>query len=254
MARSDARRQATGGLRLAIAALLALVAFRADASEFFGPSEGLQLWPELNVIVSAGDAFRIIGRVEPSFIPSQDAATGGVSLYGDWLVAPFMPALLTPDVAKRRRLDVRLGLSWYPTRAAGDASGSKLLQLELEATTRTNVPGGILVTLRYRVEARWQLEEPTSFTWRLRLRPQLEREFILSREAGTSLTPFANVEFIWSTSRDKWDQFRMQAGLQLGTNWFGKGQVIEVNGSIITYLQPARSHSPAVGLVFYQYF
>ena len=254
MARLDARGRTRSGPRLAIAALAALVALRADASEFFGPSEGLQLWPEVDVIVNAGDAFRIIGRVEPSFIPSQHNANAGFSLYGDWLVAPFMPTLVSPDLARRRRLDVRLGLSWYPTRAAGDIGESNLLQIELEATARTNVLGDVLVTLRYRMEARWQLEEPTGFTWRLRLRPQLEREFILSQEARTSLTPFANVEFIWSTSRDKWDQFRMQAGLQLGANWFAKGQVIEANASIITYLQPARSHSPAVGLVWYQYF
>ncbi|MGA8891609.1 MAG: hypothetical protein WB493_08580 [Anaeromyxobacteraceae bacterium] len=90
--------------------------------------------------------------------------------------------------------------------------------------------------------------------WRLRLRPQLEREFTLSAEAGTSLTPFVNAEFIWTTSQDMWSQFRMQAGLQFGAHWFGRGQVIELNGSVITYLQPARSHSPIVGLVWYQYF
>jgi hypothetical protein len=243
-----------GALRLATAVVAILLAFRADGSDFFGPSEGLQLWPELDVIVNAGDAFRIIGRVEPTWIPSQDNANAGFSLFGDWLVAPFMPTLTTPDLAKRRRLDVRLGLSWYPTYAAGNVGWSNLLQIELEATARTTVPGNILFTLRYRMEARWQLDEPTSFTWRLRVRPQLEREFVLSREASTSLTPFANVEFIWSTSRDMWDQFRMQAGLQLGANWFGKGQVIEANGSVITYLQPARSHAPALGLVWYQYF
>lgn len=244
----------TGALRLATAVLTALLAIRADGSDFFGPSEGLQLWPELDVIVNAGNAFRIIGKANPTFIPSQHNANAGLSLYGNWLVAPFMPALVTPDIAKRRRFDVRLGLSWYPTYAPGSVGESNLLQLEVETTARTNVPGDVLLTLRYRVEARWQLDEPASFVWRLRLRPQLEREFIVSWTTGTALTPFANAEFIWSTSRNMWDQFRMQAGLQLGVHWFGQGQVIELNGSIVTYLQPARSYSPAVGLVWYLYF
>lgn len=77
---------------------------------------------------------------------------------------------------------------------------------------------------------------------------------MLSAEARTSLTPFLNAEFIWTTSQDMWSQFRMQVGLQLGAHWFGRGQVIELNGSIFTYLQPTRSHSPVVGLVWYQYF
>jgi hypothetical protein len=51
-----------------------------------------------------------------------------------------------------------------------------------------------------------------------------------------------------------WSQFRVQAGLQLAVDWFGKGQVIELNGSVITYLQPSRSYSPVIGVVCYQYF
>jgi hypothetical protein len=51
-----------------------------------------------------------------------------------------------------------------------------------------------------------------------------------------------------------WAQFRMQAGLQLAVHWFGAGQVIELNGSVVTYLQPSRSYSPVIGAVWYQYF
>jgi hypothetical protein len=170
------------------------------------------------------------------------------------MVAPFMETTITPDIAKRRRLDVRLGGSWYPTTRPGTAVWSNVLQAEGEATVRESIPWQILATLRGRAEARWQLDEPTSFVWRLRARLQLEREFDFSDRNQTSLTPFANAEVVWSTSQDMWTQFRMQAGLQLGVQWFGKGQVIEVNGSMITYLQPARSYSPVVGVVWYQYF
>ena len=241
------------GLVLAIALPL-LSGERAAASEFFGPSQGLQLQPELDVIHGLGDAFRLVGKVEPTWTPSASNDVMGFSLYADWLVAPFLGPIITPDHAKRHRLDVRAGISWYPTVSAGSVAWSDLLRLQAEATTRTTTPGGILATLRGRVEAQWELDEPTGFTWRLRVRPQLEREFELSREGGTSLTPFANVEFIWTTSRDMWAQFRMQAGLQLSVDWFGKGQVIELNGSVFTYLQPSRSYSPVIGAVWYQYF
>jgi hypothetical protein len=252
------RRISTSSLAIvplvAAAAIAWVAGARSEASEFFGPSRGLQLQPEIEVVQGLGEAFRVVAKVEPTFIPSESNSVMGVSLYGDWLVAPFVSAVVSPDLTKRRRLDVRVGLSWYPTTQPGTAGWSDLLQLEAEASARTNVPGRILVAWRNRAEARWQLDQPTSFAWRLRTRLQLEREFDLSRDATVALTPFANAELIWSTSQDMWSQFRIQAGLQLGVDWFGKGQVIEVNGSVITYLQPSRSHSPAVGVVWYQYF
>ena len=234
--------------------LLRLAGSRADASDFFGPPQGLQLQPELDVIQGFGDSFRVIGKLEPTFVPSDSNWVMGISLYGAWMVAPFMETTITPDLAKRRRLEIRLGGSWYPTTVSGTAGWSDLLQLEGEATVRESIPWQILATLRGRAEARWQLDEPTSFVWRLRARLQLEREFDFSDRNQTSLTPFVNAEVVWTTSQDMWAQFRMQAGPQLGVQWFGKGQVIEVNGSVVTYLQPARSYSPVIGVVWYQYF
>lgn len=247
------RRPSSHPLPLLLAALVSAAPGRASAGDFFGPSDGLQLWPELDVIHGFADSFRITGKLEPVYTPSAGNRVMGLSLYGGWMVAPFTDVLLSPDLAKRRRLDVRVGVSWFPTTAAGDAGWSNQLRLEAEATMRTNVPGAILATLRGRVEAQWELDAPTSFEWRFRLRPQLEREFVLSRQAGSSLTPYANVELIWTTAQDMWTQFRIQAGLQLGVQWFWKGQVIELNGQVITYLQPSRSHAPILGLVWYQY-
>lgn len=243
-----------------VAALLAALAValpagaRADGATFFGPSQGLQVQPELDLYHHVGDAFRLLLKIDPTFVPSQSYAEMGAGVYAAWLVAPFAGPLLSPDIAKRRRLDVRVGGSWYPTTSPGTSGWSDVLGIEGEATVRESLPGEILATLRARVEARWQLDLPTSFVWRLRLRPQLEREFSLSHEAGTSLTPFLNAEFIWTTAQDMWSQFRLQAGLQLGVNWFGKGQVIELNASVVTNLQPGRSYSPVVGAVWYQYF
>jgi hypothetical protein len=249
------RRSLSAGPLALVASALALVPFAGtEASDFFGTSAGLQLQPEIDAIYNAGSSFRIVGKVEPTFTPSAANDVLGFSLYGDWLVAPFTEVMVSPDLAKRRRLDTRVGISWYPTVVAGEAGWTDVLRLEAEATVRTGIPGGILATYRTRVEAQWQLDASSSFTWRFRLRPQLEREFVLSPEAGTSLTPFANVEFIWTTAQDMWAQFRMQVGLQLGVHWFGKGQVIELNGQSVTYLQPERSTSPVIGLVWYQYF
>jgi hypothetical protein len=227
---------------------------RADPSQFFGPSQGLQIQPEIDVVQGIGTSFRLILKVEPTFIPVQSYAEVGGSIYGAWLVAPLTEVLISPDHAKRRRLDVRVGAGWYPTVQAGTAAWSNVLLVEGEATVRTMVPGSILVTSRNRVEARWQFADPSSFIWRLRARLQAEREFDLSGQAIASLTPFGNAEFMWTTAQDMWAQFRVQVGLQLGVNWFGAGQVFELNATLITYLQPSRSYAPVLGLVWYQYF
>jgi hypothetical protein len=246
------------GARTAVARLVAAVALafssgRALPSDFFGPSQGLQIQPELDVFQEFSRDFRLILKVLPTFIPSQSYSEMGAGLYAAWFVAPMLTGTITPDLTRRRRLDVRLGLEWYPSLEAGTAGASNILQAEAEVTPRLVItPGRLLFTCRNRVEARWQLEAPTSFAWRVRFRPQLEREFGVSDTV--SLTPFANAEVIWSTSRDMWDQFRMQVGLQLGAYWFGKGQVIEVSASVFTYLQPSRSYAPVVGAVWYQFF
>jgi hypothetical protein len=251
--RVPGRARPCAGLALALlAGLLAPGTARADA--FFGPSRGLELQPEVDVIGHLGEGFRLIGKLEPTWIPSTGYGELGFSLYADWLVAPITGSLLSPDLAKRRRLDARAGISWYPAVAAGTESWSDVLQLEGEATMRTNFPGDVLGTLRGRAEARWQLDLPTTFYWRFRVRPQLEREFALSEDQRIFLTPYVNCEFMWTTQQDMWAQFRMQVGLQLGLDWFGRGQVIELNGQVITYLQPSRSHAPTIGLIWYQYF
>jgi hypothetical protein len=248
------RRWLAAVMPIAVAAMAVPSGASADVSDFFGPSQGLQLQPELDVIQGFGNSFRVIAKLEPTIVPLQSYGEMGVSLYGAWLIAPITEPLVSPDIAKRKRLDVRLGAGWYPTLDPGTQGWSSLLMAEGEATMRTLIPGAVLATSRNRVEARWQLDEPTSFTWRLRTRLQLEREFDLSDRSKTSLTPFGNVEFIWSTAQDMWSQFRIQVGLQLGVDWFGVGQVIEVNSTLITYLQPSRSYAPVIGLVWYQYF
>ena len=226
----------------------------ASASDFFGPSQGLQLQPELDVIRHLADAFRVTLKVEPTWIPSEHYGEMGFSVYGDWLMAPFFDAVLSPDLTKRRRLDVRVGASWYPAVSAGTSGWSNVLRLEAEATARTMILGRILATLRNRVEAQWQLDEPTSFVWRLRARPQLEWEFALSSRP----VPRSRPSRTWSSSGRPPGTCGPSSACRRGSswesNWFAKGQVIEVNASVFTNLQPSRSYSPVVGAVWYQCF
>jgi hypothetical protein len=236
-----------------VAAALALGAGRAAASDFFGPMQGAQLAPELDLFASTGEHSRFIAKLMPTITPSTGNWQAGYGVYGNWFVAPMVSDTITPDLLTRRRLDVRLGVEWYPTREIGSSEDSDFLLVEGEGTPRLILPLHVLGSVRSRVEARWQLAAPTSFAWRLRVRPQLEREFSLPWKRLSAVTPFANAEFIWSTKRDMWDQFRIQAGLDFAAYWFGKGQVLEVNFITYTNLQPSRSTTPALGVVWMQY-
>jgi len=77
----------------------------------------------------------------------------------------------------------------------------------------------------------------------------------LVRYIEESVRPFNFEECLDEYLEPNWDVWdRPLRELERGVYWFGAGQVIEVNGSVFTYLQPSRSHSSVLGVVFYQYF
>ncbi len=253
---------------LAAAALLAAPGV-GRGSDFFGTAQPLQLQPEVDLFQHFGGSFRLIVQVPATFIPESGGYTDvSVFAYGSVVVAPIFAELvrwaseplpsparqiLHPDIAKNRKLELRAGGGYTATTAPGTLGWTRTLYATVEGTGRALLPGEILATLRNRFDGRWALDDGTRFSYRLRFRPQLEREFALSREARTALTPYVNAELIWSSTDDMWSQFRPQVGLQLTVHWFGRGQVLEANAAAFTNLQPARSTSPVIGFVFSQY-
>lgn len=250
--------------RLAATALLAALIGPTlpRASEFFGPAEALQIQPELDTYLQLGDSFRLLLQVPGTLIPEAGYSDAGVFAYASWFLAPIVAnfiggsviGVVNPDVAKTRILEFRLGAGYAGTTAPGTVGWSRTTFGIVDATQRVLAPGAVLVAWRNRYEGRWALDGAAQFSFRLRSRLQLERDIVLSREAGTLLTPYANIEFIWSSTNDMWNQFRALAGLQLTVHWFGRGQVFEVNGGAFVYLQPQRSYSPVIAIVYSQYF
>jgi len=145
---------------LLVVAILSIPCTDATASDFFGPSNGLQIQPELDVFERLNDDFRLIQRLLPTFIPSQAYSEMGLGVYIGWFVAPVTTHTISPDLTHRRRLDVRLGVEWYPSLEEGTALASNILLVVLEGTPRLVAPSEILFTVRNRVEARWQLASP----------------------------------------------------------------------------------------------
>jgi hypothetical protein len=241
-------------IRLVAAALL-LASHGGEASAqdtgFFGPDQGFEIQPEVDVYYHVSEDARLLFEVQGTSIPTQGNGSIAVGAYGDWMLAPFFRNLVSPDQALTRALNLRLGVRYLDTLDSGATGSSQRLAIQLDVTPRYFLPWSILLSNRNRFQAQWQLGEAESFSFRYRGRLQVQREFDV---AHVGLTPFVNLEWIWQAPPAMWVQFRMQAGLQTSVHWLGRGQTFEVNYSTVTYLQPARSWRPVLGVIWYQYF
>jgi hypothetical protein len=224
---------------------------RAQGTSFFGPNDGFEIQPEVDVYWHVAEDARLLLEAQGTSIPSQDYGSVAVGVYGDWMLAPFFRDLVSPDQALTRALNLRLGVRYVGTLDPGTIGSSQRLAIQLDVTPRYFLPWSILLSNRNRLQVQWQLGETDSFNFRYRGRLQVQREFDVD-QAG--LTPFMNVEWVWQAPPAMWLQFRMQAGLQTSVHWFGRGQTFEVNYSTVTYLQPGRSWRPVLGIIWYQYF
>jgi hypothetical protein len=222
----------------------------AQEASFFGPNQGFEIQPEIDVYYRITDGARLLLQVQDPSIPSTGSNSIAVGGFADVFVAPLVRSLLSPDEALTHALGLRLGLVYTSNLAPGPVGSAQTLGIQFQATPRYFLPWSVLVSNRNRILTRWALGSG-SFLFRYRGRLQVEREF----HAGeVGLTPFVNVEFLWQSPPAMWSQFRMQAGLQASVHWFGRGQTLEVNYSTFTYLQPSRSWRPVLGIIWYQYF
>jgi hypothetical protein len=222
----------------------------AQEASFFGPNQGFEIQPEVDVYYRVSDNARLLLQLQDTAVPSTGSNSTFVGGFADGYVAPLVRKVLNPDEALVHALALRLGLVYTNTLAPGAAGSTQTLGIQFQATPRYFLPWSILLSNRNRILTRWTLGGG-SFLFRYRGRLQVEREFPVG-EVG--LNPFVNAELFWQSPPSMWSQFRMQAGLQASVHWFGRGQTLEVNYSTITYLQPSRSWRPVLGIILYLYF
>ena len=216
------------------------------------PTGSTSYQPEIDAYFRLADGLRLQAQVQPYLVPAQQVSQTllrPLRVAGTW--PTFLRDLLSPDEAKNHAVDVRLGVIYNATLDAGTGSPGNLWTVQVEITPRYNLPGEIQASLRNRVSFSWAVDGASGFTFRYRGRFQLEREFDV---ATVPVTPFVNVELFWQQPPAMWTQFRIQGGVQVGFEWFARGQAVELNWSAITDLQPSRSWAPQVGLVLSSYF
>ena len=236
-------------------ATAAVVLFAAEArgqgTGYFGPEQPLQIRPEVDAYYHLGEDFRLLGQLQTNFIPVDSNSSATFGAFADWMIAAVFRPLLSPDLAKSRALNLRFGVQYATTINPGSLKSSQSVVLQEDVTPRYFLPWSILISSRNRFQESWSLSNAGSFTFRYLGRIQFEREFNVGEK---SLTPFVNAQLSWSSPPAMWTQFKMEVGLQYGPHWFGRGQILEINFSVITKLQPSHSWSPALGLIWYMYF
>jgi hypothetical protein len=233
-----------------LAMLLALEA-RGQTTGYFGPAQPVQIQPEVDVYYHVNSDFRLLAQVQSTFIPDDSYSGLRVGAFADWMIANVFRPMLSPDLAKTRALNLRIGLQYSTTLEPGTLKSSQTIILQEDITPRYFLPWGILIASRNRFQEQWSLGASGTFSFRYLGRLQFEREFNIGR---IPLTPFVNVQLSWTSPPAMWTQFRMEGGLQCGFDWFGRGQIIEANFSVVTKLQPSHSWTPVVGVIWYIYF
>jgi len=234
-----------------LAGLTAPASGKAQDSGFFGPAQGLEIQPEVDVFYHVADGVRLLLQVQDSAIPREGNNTLAVGGFADWFVAPVLRELVSPDKSLTHALNLRLGVRYKATLDPGTVGTAQSVAIRFEATPRIFLPWSLLLSSRNRLQVNWNLGGSDSATYIYRGRVQAQREFDLG---GVGLTPYVNVELVWQSPPAMWTQFRMEAGLQTSVHWFGRGQTFEVNYSTVTTLQPGRTWRPVLGIIWYQYF
>ena len=148
-----------------------------------------QVWPEISVFTRLNDRMRFY-FLATTVKESRESTEGEFGPNVDFYLRPFRErkrlAGFRLDESKNRFLLLRVGYRYLDSFSA-DPNEHRVV---LEATPRYPLKGGVLVSNRGRVDARFIDGE---YSWRFRSRLSVEKEF--------SIGPMTVHLLVWSTSK-----------------------------------------------------
>jgi Protein of unknown function (DUF2490) len=163
-----------------------------------------QVWPEISVFTKLNDRMRFY--VLATTVKESQAFTEGE--FGpnlDFYLRPFRErkrlAGFRLDESKNRFLLLRVGYRYLDS-FSGDPYEHRIV---LEATARYPLTGGVLVSNRGRVDARFIDRE---YSWRFRSRLSVEKEFSIG---PIRMNPYVRAELFYDSRFDAWSR----------TEWIG---------------------------------
>jgi len=184
--------------RIVLAALIVV------SSEISAHAQSTQVWPEMGVFTRLNDRMRfyfLATRVKES----HDFTEGEFGPNFDFYLRPFRDrkrfAGFRLDESKNRFLLVRVGYRYLDS-FSDDPDEHRVV---LEGTARYPLTGGVLISNRGRVDARFIDGE---YSWRFRSRLSVEKEFSLG---PVRMNPYARGEVFYDSRFDAWTR----------TEWIG---------------------------------
>jgi hypothetical protein len=144
---------------MAVAILVLAAAGGASAQDtgFFGPANGIEIQPEIDLFYHVAPGVRLLLQVQDTAIPSKSNNVLEVGGFVDWFVSPFLRELISPDKALTHALTLRLGVRYKGTLDPGTVGPAESVAVRFEVTPRYFLPWSILLSARNRLQVDWNL-------------------------------------------------------------------------------------------------
>ena len=167
-------------------------------------AQTIQVWPEISVFTRLNDRMRFY-FLATTVKESQESTEGEFGPNFDFYLRPFRErkrlAGFYLDESKNRFLLIWVGYRYLDS-FSGDPDEHRVV---LEATPRYPLQGGVLVSNRGRVDARFIDGE---YSWRFRSRLSVEKEFSIG---PVRMSPYVRGELFYDSRFDAWGR----------TEWIG---------------------------------
>ena len=181
-----------------------LAALMVVSSMISAHAQTTQVWPEISAFTRLNDRMRFY-FLATTVKESQESTDGEFGPNFDFYLRPFRErkrlAGFRLDESKNRFLLLRVGYR-YLNSFSGDPDEHRVV---FEATARYPLMGGVLVSNRGRIDARFIDGE---YSWRFRSRLSVEKEFAIG---PVRMNPYARGEVFYDSRFDAWSR----------TEWIG---------------------------------
>ncbi len=170
-----------------------------------------EVWPEISLFTRLNDRMRFY-FLATTVKESRESTAGEFGPNFDFYLRPFKErkrlAGFRLDESKNRFLLVRIGYRYLDS-FSGDPDEHRVV---LEATPRYPLKGGVLVSNRGRIDARFIDGE---YSWRFRSRLSLEKEFSIG---PIKMNPYLRGEVFYDSRFDTWSRTEWVGGTAFPLN------------------------------------
>jgi hypothetical protein len=224
---------------------IVLAALIAASSGIAAHAQTTQVWPELSVFTRLNDRMRFY-FLATTVKESKESTEGEFGPNFDFYHRPFRDrkhfAGFRLDESKNRFLLLRVGYRYLES-FSGDPDEHRVV---LEATARYPLTGGVLVSNRGRVDARFIDGE---YSWRFRSRLSVEKEFSVG---PVRMNPYVRAELFYDSRFAAWSRTEWIGGAAFPLN-----RRVELEGYFDYQHETGGDHNRqvyAIGTVLNLYF